>query len=154
MVEARTARDWKSSARLLSCFLLGFRLSCCAFTLGLQFVVRIVASTRCFVALRKLPVRLTTLDTVAVETPARFATSLMVVIGRIGLRVFIGQRTLGGSASIGSLEITTPLHSVNEKNEFAFVDAVNDEEVKVPYWQSSVVFTRIGSNSQVKLSEV
>jgi len=50
--------------------------------------------------------------------------SLMVVIGRVGLRVSSGKLPLHGSASIKVQKITTPLHNVNAKTELVFVDAV------------------------------
>jgi hypothetical protein len=46
---------------------------------GVHFVRRMAAPTFSFVALLTAPVLLTTLDTVAVETPANRATSLIVI---------------------------------------------------------------------------
>lgn len=128
-------------ARLLSCFWAAFRPSCCAFTLGLQFVARIVASTRCFVAQPKLPVWFRTFDTVAVETPASSAMSLMVVIGRIGFRVFIAIH-LVEALPFKNQKLPHRCTMSMKKTGLVFVDAVPDEEVKTPYWQSSVVLSR------------
>jgi hypothetical protein len=86
-------------------------------------VARIVASTRCFVVQPKLPVWFRTFDTVAIETPASFAISLMVVT-RIGLG-FIWPRPFPVMEALPFKVQKVPHRCTMsmKKTELVFVDA-------------------------------